>query len=51
MGIEQMIYQDMMRSGEEVLIGNADRLKQFGIYLYSNNWLKRHNKPMRRKVK
>lgn len=51
MGMEQWIMHDMMQSGEPMLIGNADRLKQFGIYLHSNNWLKHHHKPMRRKVR
>ena len=49
MRIEQMIYRDMAIRGESVLIGKVDVLKEFGIYLHSNNWLKRHGLPMRRK--
>jgi len=48
---EQMIYHNMAIRGEGVLIGNVDVLKEFGIYLHSNNWLKQHKLPMRRKIR
>lgn len=49
MSLEQMIYREMAILGEDVLIGNVETLKKFGIHLHTNNWLKRHGLPMRRK--
>jgi hypothetical protein len=61
MGIEQMIYRDMMLNGDDILIGNVEALKSVGIYVKpndymidpktTNNRLKRHGLPMRRKVR
>lgn len=57
MGIEQMIYHDMMMNGEDVLVGSVEALKHIGIIIdekslcqYSNNYNKRCGIQAQRKV-